>query len=104
MEVFIVLFVLALLASLFFFFWARNLKNTLVFIASKKSDIDDAINKFIEIAQIVESKDIYLNDPNIKKLIYASIKLKEYLTKSYKKINESIDLQIIEEESDNDED
>lgn len=100
MEVFIVLFVIAFLVALFFFFWAKNLKNTLVFIASKKSDIDDAIDKFIEIAEIVESKDIYLNDPNIKRLIYASIKLKEYLTKSYKKINESIDLQIIEEETD----
>lgn len=97
MEVLIVILCISLVLNIFFFFWLRNMKNILVFIADKKVLMDNSINSFIDLCETVEKNDVYLNDPNIKKIIYSSYKLNRSISNSFKKIYEVLDLDIIED-------
>lgn len=97
--VLITLLIISILANIFQFFWIRTLKNILVFIALKKNDISNALSKYVEVLISFEKKDIYSADPTYRKLIYDSYKLNEYLNKSFKKIYETIDLDILDGDS-----
>ncbi len=98
-TILIVLLIISILFNIFGFFWLRNMKDLLVYVVTKKTEIDKAIKTYGELIELIEKKDIYLNDPNFKQLVYASYKLREYLNNSYKKIYDTLDFQIIEEEN-----
>ncbi len=98
-TVIIILLIVSVLINVFLFLWLKNMKNIFVFIGKKKRDVFSALAKYTELLILFEKKDIYSADPTFKKLIYDSYKLKEYLNGCFNNIYEAIDLEILDDET-----